>query len=81
MNDVMIEYQIMFLPIKYFAFQQDTCTLTFNADNTNFKDDGWYAVALTIEDFPKAPITIDNTTYNETTPITQVPLQVNQAIV
>ena len=61
-----------------FTFRQDTCTLKFNADTTHFKNDGWYAVALTIEDFPKAPITIDNTTYNETTPITQVPLQVNQ---
>ena len=68
---------VIFLPITYIAFQQKTCTLKFNADTTHFKDDGWYAVALTIEDFPKAPITIGNTTYNETTPITQVPLQVN----
>ena len=63
---------------KYCVFRQDTCTLKFNADNVNFKDDGWYGVALTIEDFPRTPITVGNTSYNETTPLTQVPLQASQ---
>lgn len=57
------------------TLDEDTCTLAFNADNTNFKDGGWYAAALTIEDFPKAPMLIGNTSYNTSTAITAVPLQ------
>lgn len=56
---------------------QDTCTLAFYADNTNFVDDGWYAAALTIEDFPKAPMLIGNTSYNTSAAITAVPVQVH----
>ena len=55
---------------------KDTCTLSFDADNINFKDDGWYAAALTIEDFARTPMIIGNKTYNTTTPISAVPLQV-----
>lgn len=61
----------------FYLLLQETCTLSFNADNTNFKDDGWYAVALTIEDFPKAQMILGNTSYNTSTPITAVPLQLH----
>ncbi|CAG2257520.1 unnamed protein product [Mytilus edulis] len=57
------------------TLDEETCTISFNADNSNFKDDGWYAAALTIEDFPKAQMILGNTSYNTSTPITAVPLQ------
>lgn len=37
----------------------------------------WYAVALTMEDFPRTTINIDGKEYTPNTPITSVPLQVS----
>ena len=60
-----------------FILFQDTCTLKFNAtQSSQYVEDGWYAVALTFEDFPKKTIHVGNEVYNETTPLSQVPLQV-----
>lgn len=56
---------------------QDTCTLKFNATSgSNYANDGWYAVALTIEDFPTKTIHIGKEQFNETTPMSTIPLQV-----
>ena len=62
---------------KYKAILQDTCTFKLNATAMNqYVEDGWYAIALTIEDYPKQSIIVGKETYNETTPLSQVPLQV-----
>ena len=56
---------------------QDTCTLKFNATTgSQYKEDGWYAVALTIEDFPRKTIHVGNEVFTKTTALTTVPLQV-----
>ena len=58
---------------------QNTCTLHFSAmQNSQFKTGGWYAVALTIEDFPTSTVTIGGKTYSPYQPISAVPLQVSR---
>ncbi|CAC5395978.1 Protein eyes shut homolog,Neurogenic locus Notch protein,Neurogenic locus notch homolog protein 3,Protein eyes shut,Delta and Notch-like epidermal growth factor-related receptor,Delta-like protein C,Neurogenic locus notch homolog protein 1,Fibropellin-3,Protein crumbs homolog 2,Sushi, nidogen and EGF-like domain-containing protein 1,Protein jagged-1a,Sushi, von Willebrand factor type A, EGF and pentraxin domain-containing protein 1,Neurogenic locus notch homolog protein 2,Delta-like protein B,Protein crumb len=55
---------------------EKSCTLTFTANSANsYTNNGWFAVALTIEDFPRKTITINNRVYSPSTPITQIPLQ------
>ncbi|VDI38378.1 Hypothetical predicted protein, partial [Mytilus galloprovincialis] len=55
---------------------QKSCTLTFTANSANsYTNNGWFAVALTIEDFPRKTITINKHVYSPSTPITQIPLQ------
>ncbi|CAG2251248.1 unnamed protein product [Mytilus edulis] len=58
------------------SLDEDTCTLKFNATSgSSYTNDGWYAVALTIEDFPTKTIHIGKEQFNETTPMSTVPLQ------
>ncbi|XP_069118968.1 integrin beta-like protein A [Argopecten irradians] len=57
---------------------QTSCTLVFTADNTNFVTNGWYAVAITIEDFPKSTITIGGNTFTPSDPISAIPVQMQQ---
>jgi len=37
---------------------------------------GWYAVAITVEDYPKKDITIGGVTYTPQSKLSSVPLQV-----
>ncbi|CAC5357317.1 unnamed protein product [Mytilus coruscus] len=58
------------------SLDEDTCTLKFNASSGSaYKNDGWYAVALTFEDFPTKTIHVGKEQFNETTPMSTVPLQ------
>ncbi|XP_056015732.1 integrin beta-like protein A [Ostrea edulis] len=50
-----------------------TCTISFPSNHTT---DGTFAVALTLEDFPKSTITIGTNVYTPSTPISTVVLQV-----
>nr|XP_022331397.1 neurogenic locus notch homolog protein 2-like [Crassostrea virginica] len=54
------------------TLDSETCTLTFNATHTL---NGIYAVALSIEDFPKSNIVIGGKLYTPNDPISLVPLQ------
>ncbi|KAH3689784.1 hypothetical protein DPMN_194679 [Dreissena polymorpha] len=54
------------------TLNEETCTLIINA---NLKINGTYAVAITIEDRPKATITIGGSSYPAGTIISSVPLQ------
>ena len=67
--------------ISYFVWFQNTCKLEFTADATNaYISSGWYAVALTVEDFPKTTITINGQIYTPSMPISKIPLQVNKSL-
>ncbi|XP_063425719.1 mucin-2-like isoform X1 [Mytilus trossulus] len=58
------------------SLDEDTCTLKFNTSaGSNYTNNGWYAVALTFEDFPTKTIHVGNEQFNETTPMSTVPLQ------
>ena len=64
---------------KWFHFiLKETCTLTFNATHTL---NGIYAVALSIEDFPKSNIVIGGKLYTPNDPISLVPLQVKSSLI
>lgn len=54
------------------TLDSDTCTITFNATHAL---NGMYAVALSIEDFPKTNILIGSKLYTPNDPISIVPLQ------
>lgn len=54
------------------TLDSDTCTITFNATHAL---NGMYAVALSIEDFPKTNIIIGSKLYTPNDPISIVPLQ------
>ncbi|KAJ8308075.1 hypothetical protein KUTeg_012949 [Tegillarca granosa] len=58
------------------SLDTDTCTLTFYSTTANqYQTNGWYAVALTIEDYPRSAISMGGTTILPTTPISSVPIQ------
>ncbi|CAC5420582.1 unnamed protein product [Mytilus coruscus] len=55
---------------------QSKCTITFTANlANNYTNNGWFAAALTIEDFPATTITVNRNSYTASTPLTQIPLQ------
>ncbi|KAJ8308076.1 hypothetical protein KUTeg_012950 [Tegillarca granosa] len=55
----------------------DTCTLIFHSTSANqYTSNGWYAVALTVEDYPRSAISIGGATVLQTTPLSSVPIQV-----
>lgn len=58
-----------------FNIFKDTCTITFNATHAL---NGMYAVALSIEDFPKTNIIIGSKLYTPNDPISIVPLQASR---
>lgn len=67
--------------ILYFVCFQNTCKLEFTADTANsYISSGWYAVALTVEDFPKTTITINGQIYTPSMPISKIPLQVSKSL-
>ncbi|CAC5405483.1 Neurogenic locus Notch protein,Fibropellin-3,Fibropellin-1 [Mytilus coruscus] len=52
------------------------CMIEFSAlPGSNYTLNSWYAVALTMEDYPRTTINIDGKVYTPNTPITSVPLQ------
>ena len=63
---------------RFHFLLKETCTLTFNANHTL---NGIYAVALSIEDFPKSDIVIGGKLYTPNDPISLVPLQVESSLI
>ena len=63
---------------RFHFLLKETCTLTFNATHTL---NGIYAVALSIEDFPKSNIVIGGKLYTPNDPISLVPLQVESSLI
>ncbi|KAL5008982.1 hypothetical protein ScPMuIL_014563 [Solemya velum] len=53
---------------------QDNCTIQFLADGI-YVADGWYAVTLTVEDFPRNAISRGNMTYTQSDALSAIPLQ------
>lgn len=54
---------------------QDTCTINFFANHTN---NGTFAVAVTVQDFPKSNISIEGDLYSTESPLSTITLQVSQ---
>ncbi|OWF46014.1 integrin beta-like protein C [Mizuhopecten yessoensis] len=58
------------------TLDRDTCTIHFTTDTSKtYKQGGWYAVAITVEDFPSTSITVGGAVYGPTRPLSVVPLQ------
>ena len=56
---------------------QTTCTLTLDISSANnYTDGGNYAVALTIEDFPKSNILLNGIAVSTSGALSSIPLQV-----
>ena len=65
--------------IDFLHVLQKKCTVEFTVNSANnFTNNAWFPLALTIEDYPKSTIAINGRIYTPSTPITQIPLQVNQ---
>ncbi|XP_062615281.1 uncharacterized protein LOC134277022 [Saccostrea cucullata] len=58
--------------LPYASLNRETCTITFPSNHTI---NGTYAVAVTVEDFPRSNILIGGTTYTPSGPMTSVHLQ------
>ncbi|CAG2208894.1 Fibropellin-1,Protein jagged-2 [Mytilus edulis] len=55
---------------------QNKCLIEFSAvPGSNYTLNKWYAVALTMEDYPRTTINIEGKKYTPNTPVTSVPLQ------
>jgi hypothetical protein len=52
---------------------QDTCSLTVSAKHTR---NGWFAVAITIEDSPNQALSLNGSVFTEDDVISSVPMQV-----
>ena len=64
---------------KVFVFVQARCTLTIDLSAANnYSDGGIYAVAVTVEDFPKTSLLLDGIVVSPATALSSVPLQVNK---
>lgn len=61
----------------YFLTMQNTCTISFPA---NHASNGIYAVAISVEDYPKSTITIGSQVYTTSTRMSTVNLQVLKSI-
>ncbi|XP_060069047.1 protein eyes shut-like [Ylistrum balloti] len=58
------------------TLDQDTCTIHFTTDTSKkYRSGGWYAVAITVEDFPSSSITIGGAVFGPSRPLSVVPLQ------
>ncbi|XP_063427622.1 uncharacterized protein LOC134711108 [Mytilus trossulus] len=58
------------------VLNENKCLIEFSAvPGSNYTLNNWYAVALTMEDYPRTTINIDGKIYTPNTPITSVPLQ------
>ena len=57
----------------YIITLQNTCTIRLSATHTA---EGTFAVAVTVQDFPKKNISIDNQVHMTTVPLSTVTLQV-----
>ncbi|XP_062615279.1 neurocan core protein-like [Saccostrea cucullata] len=58
--------------LPYASLDRETCTISFPSNHTV---NGTYAVAVTVEDFPRSNITIGGTTYTPSDPMTAIHLQ------
>ena len=57
------------------------CILTIDTSTSFYVNSGWYAVAITIEDFPTAPMTIGSQNFGVNDPISSIPVQVFSSLI
>ncbi|XP_069118070.1 uncharacterized protein [Argopecten irradians] len=58
------------------TIDQDTCTIHFDTDTSKrYTQTGWYAVAITVEDFPSATVMVGGSSFGPRRPLSIVPLQ------
>lgn len=69
--------EIIFLNSLYLKFQ-DNCTIRFMANHTS---NGTFAVAVTVEDYPKSNISVDGSIHLTTSPLSTITLQVRRLII